>query len=341
MRQDPTRAKWYIFWATEQARKLVVEVLKEEPAEKLGLRTPDVYKKIMDRFPDAKLPDHLIPPAGQDALDRNDPNWPHAHGVGNHPPNPGHPIRSCNYLKAVVLAEMESKGQVDKIRIVQGKETDENGNRIDTISCKKRRTFESMTTDLEGKEEFRWRLVAGAELTPFSEPTPGEMFAVREAAARKKHATELYGGKPREVAYTRTNSRDEPLPTPTARQAGNQTITASASGYLLRTTPPHLARNRPYQRSLAGQRRHYTSAREIWPSHQAETSLGQSERSSYRKSDSRRAPGKAAPVMTEPHRSSQSSLGLFATRSTDNPMMARPAPHRPQAGLCSLSEITI
>ncbi|KAF9010961.1 hypothetical protein BDZ89DRAFT_501608 [Hymenopellis radicata] len=310
VREDPTRAKSYIFWATEQARKLVVEVLKEESAEKFGLRTPVMFQKIMDRFPDDKLPDHLIPPAANHQPNSNSPR------LYIQPPHPTHPIRSGQYLKSVVLAEMESKGQVELIRIIRGK-VDENGNRIDTIHSKKRKIHENMATDVADKEEFRWRLVPGAALTPFPEVTPGEMFDMRAEDLRETMGPRRGGsssrgekrGPPRDFLYDR---RDKPPFTRSAHQPSNAGASGSSSP-LLRTlsqAPGHERFRSTYQRSPAGQRRHYTSAREMWPNSQTETSLP---RSPYMKSESRRAPGALAPVSTEP------------ARPSFNPLATRPA----------------
>ncbi|KAF9005780.1 hypothetical protein BDZ89DRAFT_581887 [Hymenopellis radicata] len=251
-----------------------------------------MFQKIMDRFPDDKLPDHLIPPAANHQPNSNSPR------LYIQPPHPTHPIRSGQYLKSVVLAEMESKG-------------------IDTIHSKKRKIHENMATDVADKEEFRWRLVPGAALTPFPEVTPGEMFDTRAEDLRETMGPRRGGsssrgekrGPPRDFLYDR---RDKPPFTRSAHQPSNAGASGSSSP-LLRTlsqAPGHERFRSTYQRSPAGQRRHYTSAREMWPNSQTETSLP---RSPYMKSESRRAPGALAPVSTEP------------ARPSFNPLATRPA----------------
>ncbi|KAF9046887.1 hypothetical protein BDZ89DRAFT_63555 [Hymenopellis radicata] len=176
--KEGKRNKGYIFWPTEHARKLVVAVLQEEPAKKFGLRTPAMYKNIMDRFPDEKLHYHLLAPVVRASIKS---------GTildASHPPHPAHPIRSVHYLKHVVLSKMESREQIEQIRVVRGQE-DEAGNRIDTIHCQERRTVETMATDVVDEEEWRWRLVPGAVLTPFRSPTPGVVFGRWAQIARE------------------------------------------------------------------------------------------------------------------------------------------------------------
>ncbi|KAF9033218.1 hypothetical protein BDZ89DRAFT_555188 [Hymenopellis radicata] len=115
--KEGTRKHGYIFWPTEHARKLVVAVLKEEPAKRFGLRTPAVYKNIMDRFPNEKLHYHLLAPAVRASLKSGTTL------DASHPPHPAHPIRSVHYLKHVVLAKMEKREQIEQIRVVRGRRT--------------------------------------------------------------------------------------------------------------------------------------------------------------------------------------------------------------------------
>ncbi|KAK0199867.1 hypothetical protein DFS33DRAFT_202042 [Desarmillaria ectypa] len=171
-----SRVQSYVFWSTSQARQLVRNVLMKEP--KIGMHHQQLFNEILKQYPNEKLPKHLIP------IQAEFPQGPPARGGAYVKPAPAladHPVRSMRYLKKVILEDMLSLNQVEKVIITPDK---------DSKRTKKNALYVKHSETVNAAQKYRWRIVPGSEPADVPDPDPKEMFETKRVEAWKKKVQE-------------------------------------------------------------------------------------------------------------------------------------------------------